>query len=83
MKIFVNGKEIKEEKFAFGGCHKFYTLETSKEEIEVMENGYHIYSIEKLPELYKNCYCDLKFIDKWEKGGYVCQGEKAIFEIKY
>lgn len=76
-----NRKIIKGKGFAWDGCHKIYLLKTPEEIEEALNNGYTIYPIKDLPEIY-NRSCPLRFIAYWDLSKpYICkQGVRASFE---
>lgn len=76
-----NRKIIKGDKFVWDGCHKIYVLQTPEEVQEASNDGFKIYPIENLPEIY-NRSCPLRFISYWDVSKpYICpQGVKASFK---
>ena len=47
-----NRKIIKGDKFVWDGCHKIYVLQTPEEVQEASNDGFKLYPIEDLPEIY-------------------------------
>ena len=75
----INDNKIKQNRFAFDGCHKFYLIDNPKDERMMRELGYQIYEIDDLP-LAWNDSCPLRFIMSANlETTYVSQGEPARF----
>lgn len=75
----INNKPVTGSQFAYDGCHKIYILETEENVIEARNEGFDIYPIEKIQEIYSGS-CPLKFIDNWNLNNkYVPQCVQAVF----
>lgn len=87
--IYVNGKEIKGDKFVYDGCHKIYIIEDYEDLVSCQElwgelvNGRDIFDIGLLEDYYNNS-CPLKFISNWKLDTeYVKQDEENVrFEYR-
>ena len=85
MKLFINDKEIKGNKFVWDNCHKIYIIESDNDLIDCMEkwgtlvNGTDLFDITEIERIWDKC-CFLKFISPWNLDGWYCkQGEHATF----
>ena len=56
---------ITDNKFAYEGCHKIYTIEDEADEEKAVKAGYKILNISELADTYKNS-CGLRFINNWK-----------------
>lgn len=63
--VSINGKEIKQDRFAFDKCHKFYLIANDEEENEALNAGYTVYSIDQIAKEFWNS-CPLRFIQTWK-----------------
>jgi len=55
------------KQFAFDGCHKFYIFEDNRVKKEMTDEGWEekeFYPIAMLPEMFNNCGCALRFIQR-------------------
>ena len=88
MKIFINGKEVKGDRFVWDKCHKIYIIEDDEDLVNCMGywgtlvNGTDIFDISMLETIYDTS-CSLRFISNWKLDiQYVRQFEDAKFEYK-
>lgn len=86
MALFINGKEVKGNRFVWDNCHKIYIIEDDKDLIDCVEkwgtlvNGTDIFDITELARVY-NKSCPLRFISNWKLDiTYVEQMQDATFE---
>lgn len=53
--------------FAFDGCHKFYLIESEDEKQDMYQSNWNdndFFPIRKLPEMFRDCGCSLRFINR-------------------
>lgn len=69
--MYINGVEVKGDKFVWDKCHKIYIIEDNNDLIDCMEtwgtliNDVDIFNISDLENIwYKSC--PLKFISNWK-----------------
>jgi hypothetical protein len=63
--ITIKDKTIRGKAFAWDECHKIYIIKRDTEIYEALSNGYVIYPMEALKDIYKQS-CPLKFISSWD-----------------
>lgn len=85
MKLFINGKEVKGNRFVWDNCHKIYVIEDNNDLIDCMEkwgtlvNGTDLFDITEIERIWDNS-CSLRFIENWKLNTiYVSQFEDASF----
>lgn len=78
----INNIKVFGNEFAYDNCHKIYILEDESDKKEAIDNGYDIYNICEIENIYnKSCY--LKFIDNWKLNKvYAQQFETATFKYE-
>ena len=86
MKLYINGKEVKGDKFVWDNCHKIYIIEDENDLLDCMNtwgtliNGTDIFDITEIERIYDNS-CSLRFISNWKLDiKYVSQFDDATFE---
>ena len=86
MKLFINKKEVKGNRFVWDNCHKIYIIEDDNDLVDCMEtwgtlvNGTDVFDITEIERIYDNS-CSLRFISNWKLDTqYVRQFEDATFE---
>lgn len=86
MKLYINGKEVKGDKFVWDNCHKIYIIEDENDLVDCMEkwgtlvNGTDIFDITEIERIYDNS-CSLRFISNWKLDTrYVSQFEDATIK---
>ena len=86
MKLFINEKEVKGDRFVWDNCHKIYIIEDDNDLVDCMErwgtlvNGTDIFDITEIERIYDNS-CSLRFISNWKLDTkYVGQFEDATFK---
>lgn len=79
MKLFINGKEVKGNRFVWDNCHKIYIIEDEEDLLDCMDkwgtliNGTDIFDITELERIYDKS-CSLRFINNWKLD--VCYSEQ-------
>lgn len=86
MKLFINEKEVKGDKFVWDNCHKIYIIEDDNDLVDCMEkwgtlvNGTDLFDITEIERIYDNS-CSLRFISNWKLDThYIRQFEDAKFD---
>lgn len=71
--LYINGRKVIGEHFAYDGCHKIYVLANDDELKEAKEMEYDVHPIKELEDKYEDS-CGLRFIAFWNlTDSYVSQ----------
>lgn len=82
MSVKINGQPVEAKEFGFDGCHKIYLIHTPEDREQLVEYGYDILPISKLPKAWRES-CGLKFISDADLNhSDVPQGERAKVTAK-
>lgn len=76
----INGKPVDAKVFGFDGCHKFYVCTSEEGRDRLIEYGYELFPMDRLPEFWAGS-CPLRFIETADLAEMlVPQCEPARFE---